>query len=187
MALVNALPDATNKYSIKNVVDKIGKFVSWSIVLIVLMLIFEVAMRYIFNAPSIWSSEVIMYIYAFYIPFLLGYTLIYDKHIRVDVIYSKYSKRKKYFVDIIGYIVFFFVFCIGVIIGAYNLFKESLFLQERTSSIFSIILWPKRLALLLSFLLLLFVGISDFLEKLLYFLEARKIENSEKEGEHKKK
>ncbi len=159
-----------NKFSIKSINVTTGKFISWSIVLIVLLLLYEVLMRYLLNTPSIWSTEIIMYIYSFYILFLLGYTLIYNQHIRVDILYSKYSNRKKYFIDVIGYILFFFNFCFAVIIGGYGLFIDSFISQEKSSSVFSIILWPKKLAILLGFLLLLFAGISDFFGKLIYLL-----------------
>jgi len=46
---------------------------------------------------------------------IAAYTLLYKGHVKIDVIYDKFSPRTRGILDIITYMVFFFPFCIIVL------------------------------------------------------------------------
>ena len=94
-----------------------GKVVSWLSVALLLVMCFEVVMRYAFNAPQLWAHEVpIMFGATMY---AMGWTYVHqrDGHIRIDVWYGRLAKRKQALVDVVGHLVVFFPL-LAVLIGA---------------------------------------------------------------------
>ncbi len=79
-----------------------GRAASWLTSLLVLIIGYDVAMRYLFNRTSIAIFEVEWHLYAMI--FLLGaaYTLKHDKHVRVDVFYSQFTDKGKAWVNLLG-------------------------------------------------------------------------------------
>lgn len=69
----------------------LGTLFSFAIVLSAAILIVEVAMRYLFNSPTIWAHETVIFLTA--ITFLFGglYCASTNKHIRVVLIYDALS------------------------------------------------------------------------------------------------
>ena len=99
-----------------NLIDKfiqwIGKAVSWLSLLLVLIIVIDVALRYIFSITSAASFELEWHLFA--VLFLIGaaYTLQEDKHVRVDVFYQRFSKRTQGWINLIGTLVLLLPFCI---------------------------------------------------------------------------
>src|SRR5918992_4532550 len=88
--------------------DVSGTLVAWLNVPLVLAVAYEVAMRYLFNAPTIWSFDVTYMLYGTI--FMLGaaYALLKGAHIRTDFFFERWSIRTKGIIDSVSYLVFFF-------------------------------------------------------------------------------
>jgi TRAP-type mannitol/chloroaromatic compound transport system permease small subunit len=80
----------------------LGRAVSWLSLLMVLVSVFVVVMRYVFDLGWIWLQESITYMHAAL--FLVGaaYTLKHDGHVRVDIFYRGFQPRRKAWVDLLG-------------------------------------------------------------------------------------
>ncbi|MEQ9299922.1 MAG: TRAP transporter small permease subunit [Cyclobacteriaceae bacterium] len=93
----------------------IGKAVAWLTFILVLLICTDVALRYIFNFSQAGFYELEWHLFAAI--FLLGaaYTLRYDKHVRVDVFYSRFSHRTKAWVNLIGTCIFLMPFCFVIV------------------------------------------------------------------------
>src|SRR5687767_8186675 len=95
-----------------NVIDKFtdttGTLIAWLNVPLVLAVTWEVAARYLFNAPTIWSFDVTYMLYGTI--FMLGaaYALHKGAHIRTDFFFERWSIRTKGIIDSTAYLVFFF-------------------------------------------------------------------------------
>lgn len=92
-------------------ISAIGKFISWATLLLVLIMVIDVALRYLFAQTSAFSFELEWHLFAAI--FLLGsaWTLQNDKHVRVDVFYHRFSEKGKAWVNLIGTIVLLLPFC----------------------------------------------------------------------------
>jgi len=102
--------------SINYFTEKTGSIVSWLSIFLIGLIGLDVALRYLFNWSSSANTELEWHIFAAL--FLLGsaYTLRYDKHVRVDVLYTHFSDKKKAWVNMIGTAIFLFPFCIVILI-----------------------------------------------------------------------
>ena len=95
---------------LKKIISKTGKISSWFSLALVLLISTDVLLRYVFNFSTAALYEMEWHLFA--VIFLLAspYTLQKNKHVRVDVFYNNFSKRKKNIIDLIGNIIFLIQF-----------------------------------------------------------------------------
>jgi len=161
-----------NKYSklieyMEEINEWVGKIFGWLAILFTIIILYEVTTRRFFGQPTVWATEISTYIYGIYIMILIGYTLLHDGHVRVDILKSRFSLKKRIMIDLIGYIVFFMPFIVGALIGGYNFALKSFITMERSGSIAGIIVWPLKAAIPIGMLFALLQGILEFVKKLI--------------------
>ena len=82
-----------------------AKVIRWFALLMVLVQFAIVVGRYVFGVNSIAAQESVLYMHATFFMLGAGYTLLVDKHVRVDVFYAKVSPATQRRIDIFGHIV----------------------------------------------------------------------------------
>lgn len=78
-----------------------GRVASYLIYPGTFILVYEVIARYFFGAPTTWAHGLSQRIFAVYFVIGAPYVLYHNGHIRMDIIYSRYSKRTKAIVDLL--------------------------------------------------------------------------------------
>ena len=142
--------------------DTTGTWVAWLNVPLVLAVAYEVFARYLFNAPTIWSFDVTYMLYGTI--FMLGsaYALHKGAHIRTDFFFEKWSIRTKGMIDSIAFLVFFFpsIFVFFLVSGSEGWYAM-LIGETSEQTPWRPILWPFKLVVPLTCVLLLIQGISE--------------------------
>lgn len=89
------------------IVEKLGMAGAWLVVPLTVVVAYQVVMRYLFRAPPIWGFDVSWMLFA--AMFLLGggYTLLRDRHVRVDIVLRLLPPRGQAFVETIFFAVLF--------------------------------------------------------------------------------
>jgi len=109
-----------------------GRAVSWCVLVMVLIISYDVFMRFVFSISSGALQELEWHLFA--IVFLLGasYTLKHDGHVRVDIFYqSRYmSEVKRAWIDLLGTFLFLFPFCILIIVSSWDFVANSYAIAE---------------------------------------------------------
>ena len=110
--------------------EKVGVLTSWLTALLVLVVSYDVCVRYLFGESSVGLQELEWHIFA--LIFLLGaaYTLNIDEHVRVDVFYTRFSPKQKAWLNLLGSIFLLIPFCIIVIISSQDFISISFRLGE---------------------------------------------------------
>ena len=144
-----------------------GKIVAWMVLPMSFSLVYEVVARYVFNAPTIWASDVSQILYGMF--FMLGsaYALQRQQHIRTDFLYGQWSARTRGLVDAGCYILLYFpalVFFLWV--GSEFFFRSYQFNERIVTSAWMPIIWPLKLAIPVSTALLLIQGMSELAKSL---------------------
>jgi TRAP-type mannitol/chloroaromatic compound transport system permease small subunit len=142
-----------------------GRIVAWLIVPMVLCLSYEVAARYLFDAPTIWAYDMTYMLYGTF--FMLGsaYTLLRKGHIRTDSFYANWSVRRQGVVDAVCYALFFFPGIIAFTVVGWDYFARSFAQGERiVTSPWMPIVYPFKFVIPLAMALLLLQGVSEFLK-----------------------
>ena len=85
-----------------------GRVVMWFCLALVLLLSYEVFMRYVLESPTIFSYEIATMMGVTITAGGLAFAHKYHGHVRVDVFWRLLSPRGKAIVDVIGNLLFFF-------------------------------------------------------------------------------
>lgn len=109
---------------------KVGVLTSWLTALLVIVVSYDVFVRYLFGESSVGLQELEWHIFA--LIFLLGaaYTLNVDEHVRVDVFYTRFSPQSKAWLNFLGSIFLLIPFCIIVIISSQDFISISFKMGE---------------------------------------------------------
>lgn len=83
----------------------IASVIRWFALAMVLIQFAIVVGRYVFGVNSIAAQESVLYLHATLFMLAAGYTLLVDKHVRVDVFYAKVSPERQRQIDIFGHVV----------------------------------------------------------------------------------
>lgn len=88
--------------------ERVGRWVSRVVIFLVAVVFMDVVMRYVFSTSFVFTQELEWHLFGFIILMGAGYTLLYDQHVRVDVIYQRLSVRARAWVNLIGCLLFLF-------------------------------------------------------------------------------
>jgi len=87
--------------------DWSGRLVSWINIVLIITITYDVIMRYVFNAPTDWSYTLSYMLGATMFCIGQAYVQKINGHVRVDLLYVKFSPKTKLIIDTIFTILFF--------------------------------------------------------------------------------
>jgi TRAP-type mannitol/chloroaromatic compound transport system permease small subunit len=161
--------------------DTTGTWVAWLNVPLVLIVSYEVIARYAFHAPTIWSFDLTYMLYGTI--FMLGsaYALHKGAHIRTDFFFEKWSIRTKGVIDSVAYLVFFFpsIFVFLLVSGSEGWYAFSIN-EESEQTPWRPLLWPYKMVVPLTCVLLLVQGVSEVIKSLWAARTGIELEHKEK-------
>jgi TRAP-type mannitol/chloroaromatic compound transport system permease small subunit len=150
-------------------IDKLNQWIAyvvcWLIIPLMLGMVYEVVVRKVFTAPTIWAYDLSRMLYGAH--FMLGaaYVLSRGLHIRSDFRYREWPVRKQATVDLIAYIVFFFPSMILFAWVSYEYALKSVLTGERsTETAMMPVLGPIKSCIPITAALLVLQGISEVLK-----------------------
>jgi len=151
--------------------EQLGKITAWLTTILMLLICFDVMQRYLFNTTSVAFIELEWHLFALIFLFAMGYSLKYDQHVRVDVFYTRFSRKNKAWVNLVGTILFLFPFCLVGIYAAYKYTMVSFGYNEGSPNPSGL---PARYlikaAMMIGFFLLFLQGISLMFESILILI-----------------
>lgn len=96
-----------------------------ALLLIMFVVCFDVAGRYIFNSPLSWSYDLIsLYLMGVSFFFALSDTLRRRHHVNVDILFNLFSKRTQIFWNAVGWSLSSVLFCIIVVLAAKTAYSD---------------------------------------------------------------
>lgn len=86
----------------------IGRAFGWCILILTLSVSYEVFVRYVLNAPTVWVFDMMVQMYGALFLMAGPYALAQDSHVRGDVLYRLFPVRWQARIDFVLYVLFFF-------------------------------------------------------------------------------
>ena len=121
------------------------------IVLVVLML-YDVVLRYLFNAPTIWGNDLNTWLMGASFVLSIAYAMSTDSHVRVDLLYDRRTRPRIRYFDLIGLTLIILPTVTWVTLGLFDHFMTAYQSGERSGSGgWNPIVWPFKLILLVGF------------------------------------
>lgn len=142
----------------------------------VAVLVYEVGARHLFNAPTIWVHGTTQRIFAVYYFICGAYISLTLSHIKMDVIYNRFSLRKRAILDMIGFL-FFFAFCGVLLWWGSGYAWDSLMRLEPCNTPFRAPLYPVKLMIPLGTLLIFLQELAQFWRNLFIAITGRQYEH----------
>jgi len=148
--------------SISKLIKFIGDKIAWLNFIIIILIALDVISRYLFNTTKAWVLELEWQMFALIFLFGMSYAYQEDKHVRVDLFYSKMTDRNKKLIDIFGNIFLLIPWCIVVIITSTKYAYNSYYIMEGSANPnglpFRFII---KFCIVIGFVLLLLEGITQ--------------------------
>jgi len=142
-----------------------GKVVMFLVVVLMVTIAYDVFMRYLLNAPTIWSYTLSYMLGTTIIALGLPYVYYHNANVRIDIIYSRLSPTGRIILDVVLTVVLFFpmIFLLIRVFGqdAWAAYLSGEFAMD---SIWYPILWPFKTVVALGFVLLFLQGIATFIK-----------------------
>src|SRR5688572_7145483 len=137
-------------------VDSVSRFfgaiaAALVIVLVVLML-YDVVLRYVFNAPTAWGNDLNTWLMGASFVLSIAYAMSTDSHVRVDLLYGRRTRPRIRVFDLIGLTLIILPTVGWLTLGLYDHFMTAYQTGERSGSGgFNPIVWPFKLILFAGF------------------------------------
>ena len=146
----------------------IGKYVIWLILASTLISSVNALVRKIFNTGSNAYLEVQWYLFAASFLIAAGYTLLNNEHVKIDVVYSRFSKTTQIKIDVFGFAAFLIPMCLAILWYGIPFFYKGLISGEVSSNAGGLIRWPVYAMIPLGFGLLLLQGVSELIKRVAF-------------------
>lgn len=139
-----------------------GKAGAWCIVLLTGVIMYDVAARYAFRAPTSWAFDASYMLYGTLFMLAGAYALSRNGHVRGDFMYRNFTPRTQGKFDLTLYILFFFPGIFAMMVQGWFFFHLS-FVQNEHSAMSpdGPIIWPFKLVIPIAGALLLLQGLAE--------------------------
>lgn len=151
---------------IDRVTTLIGRSVAWLILLAVLISATNAVVRKVFSMSSNAWLEAQWYLFGGAFMLAAAWTLLENEHIRIDVIYGRWSRRAQHWIDVIGTVLFLLPFTAIMLWLTWPALMGSLRSGEISMNAGGLALWPARAVMVAGFGLLFVQGISELIKKI---------------------
>jgi TRAP-type mannitol/chloroaromatic compound transport system permease small subunit len=161
--------------------ERVGRCTAWVTSVLVAVVFIDVVMRYLFNKSYVFAQELEWHVFAVIFLMGAGYTLLYDGHVRVDILYQRFGPKAKAWTNLIGVLIFLIPGCLMIVMTSWHFVSRAFVIGEGSPDPGGI---PYRFLVKglmpVGFGLLLLQGISLGIHSLLQILGLEKIEESGK-------
>ncbi len=158
--------------SIENLSEWSGRICSWLVYIGIFMLSFEVVSRYVFNAPTVWAHGYTQRFFGSYYVLVGAYAFIHDGHVRIDVLYSRFSEKARAALDCINCL-FLIVWGVLVMKAGWTFFMRSFNIREVDEMVLSHPIYPVKFLLVVGMGLIVLQGISTLILKIHFLINGK--------------
>jgi len=150
-------------------IEKCGQVTAWLVLVMVLLVSYDVAMRYLLQSGSVALQELEWHLFSLVFLLGAGYTLKHDGHVRLDLFYqSRYmNDYRRAWVNLIGSLVFLVPFCVLIINSSHAFVLQSWQFIEGSPDPGGLPWrWLLKAAIPVGFVLLLLQGMAESIRNL---------------------
>ncbi len=110
---------------ISRIVNGMGLCLAVLLLLMVLNVAYDVAMRYIFRASSVGMQEMEWHIFSVVILFGVGVALQHEGHVRVDFLYDRLEPKRRALINIFGTLLLLVPLALLILFGSVEYVKDA--------------------------------------------------------------
>ena len=145
--------------------ERIGKLACWLVLAAVLVSAGNAVVRKVFDTSSNAFLEGQWYMFATLFLLSGGYTLLKQEHVRIDVIYLRFSRRTQVGIDLFGTILFLLPMSLLMLYLSWPYFTNAFISGETSANAGGLIQWPVKMMMPVGFTLLALQGVSEIIKR----------------------
>lgn len=145
---------------------RLGKWVSWLIVVVVLVSAGNAVVRKLFDQSSNAWLELQWVMFSVIFLLCSPWTLISNEHIRIDIINSRFSKTTRNVIDLFGHVVFLLPLTIVMMVTGWPFFTASFAIREQSLNAGGLPQWPAKSLIVIGFALLFVQALSEIIKRI---------------------
>ena len=146
--------------------DALGRALSWLMLGMVLIVFFDVVSRYVLSRTFVFTQELEWYVFAVAYLMAGGYVMLWDEHVRVDILYSRMQPRTKAWVDFVLLFVFFFPSALLIIYTTWPFFRNAWTVYEGSPDPGGIpARWALKGVIIVAFAVMAIQGVSEAIKR----------------------
>jgi TRAP-type mannitol/chloroaromatic compound transport system permease small subunit len=149
---------------LEQITRKEGEITSFLIYPLLAIVVYEVFMRYAFNAPTSWGFEATTFFYGLHYMFGLAYTDVNDGHVRVDIFTALTSQKIQAIIKVITNLAFFMPVMSFMTLWSFKFAYVSTMGLEVNSTSWAPPIWPLKILMAVCFLFLFLQGIANLIK-----------------------
>ncbi len=159
----------TGLLSLSRLIDgistRIGRWLSWLILVAVVVSAVNAIIRKVFDQSSNAWLELQWVLFGAVFLLCSAWTLSSNEHIRIDVVNGLFSKRVRNWIDMFGHFIFLMPFTLIMIYMSWPFALRSYAINEQSVNAGGLPQWPAKFLVLLGFVLLAIQGISEIIKR----------------------
>jgi TRAP-type mannitol/chloroaromatic compound transport system permease small subunit len=145
----------------------LGKAAGIMILLSCIVSAVNALLRYGLDISNNWPLELQWYLFSAAVMLGAAYTLKRNEHVRVDLIYSRFSERGRIWIDLFGLVLFLMPACILFAwLSWTTLFYPSWLVMEHSMNSGGLARYPIKFVVPLGFFMLSLQGISEIIKRI---------------------
>ncbi len=113
----------------------VGLTLSWLALAVVLVCFTVVVQRYFLHTTQLWMQDLYVWLSGAMFTGVAGFALLRNEHVRVDILYSRWSVRGKAIADLVGVVLFLLPFVVVVTLYALPFVQRSWRIYEGSANV----------------------------------------------------
>tara|TARA_B100000315_G_C14495499_1_gene549744 strand:- start:206 stop:730 length:525 start_codon:yes stop_codon:yes gene_type:complete len=152
-------------------ITRIGETTAWLNIVLIVVIITQVVLRYVFSKGLVRLEELQWHLYAVVIMIGLSYCTTHDAHIRLDLLHHRFPQRRKEVVDLLGTVFLLMPMVILMLMHSWPFVAESFRIKEASDSVVGLpYRWVVKSFLLIGFGLLGLAGLSRVIRAVAFLM-----------------
>jgi TRAP-type mannitol/chloroaromatic compound transport system permease small subunit len=151
---------------IDSVNARVGRVLSWLILIVVLISATNATVRKVFDTSSNAWLELQWVLFGAIFLLCSPWTLLSNEHIRIDIVNGMLPKRWRDWIDVIGHVFFLLPLTIVMMVTSVPFVIRSLSVNEQSMNAGGLPQWPAKSLVLIGFVLLFLQGISELIKRI---------------------
>jgi TRAP-type mannitol/chloroaromatic compound transport system permease small subunit len=144
-----------------------GAIAAALVIVLVTLMLYDVVLRYLFNAPTIWGNDLNTWLMGASFVLSIAYAMSTDSHVRVDLLYDQRTRPRIRYFDLAGLALIILPTVTWVTLGLFDHFMAAYQSGERSGSGgWNPIVWPFKLILLAGFAIFTLQIVAEIIKRL---------------------
>jgi TRAP-type mannitol/chloroaromatic compound transport system permease small subunit len=144
-----------------------GVLAAFLVILLVVLMLYDVALRYIFNAPTTWGNDLNTFLMGGSFVLSIAYAMSTDAHVRVDLLYNERTRPRLAYVDLIGLTFIVLPAMAFISWGLLQHLEDGIRTGERTGSGgWNPVVWPFRAMMLIGIVIFTIQIVAEIIKRI---------------------